>query len=76
MSAVKERILGAVTVMSDIEAEKIWDMITKHFSFDWDSVETVSPDEWDKKMLAEIKEDPDCKSFVSSEEAMKAIGLM
>ena len=76
MSAVKERILGAVTVMSDIEAEKIWDMITKHFSFDWDSVETVSPDEWDKKMLAEIKGDPDCKSFVSSEEAMKAIGLM
>lgn len=76
MSAVKERILGAVTVMSDIEAEKIWDIITKYFSFDWDSVETVSPDEWDKKMLAEIKEDPDCKSFVSSEDAMKAIGLM
>ena len=76
MSAVKERILGAVTVMSDIEAEKIWDMITKHFSFDWDSVETVSPDEWDRKMLAEIKEDPDCKSFVSSEDAMKELGLV
>ena len=76
MSAVKERILGAVTVMSDIDAEKIWDIITKHFSFDWDSVETVSPDDWDRKMLAEIKEDPDCRSFVSSEEAMKAIGLI
>lgn len=75
MSAVKERIFGAVTVMSDIEAEKIWDMITKQFSFDWDNIETVTPDEWDKKMLAEIQDDPDCKSFVPSEDAMKELGL-
>ena len=75
MSAVKERILGAVTVMSDTESEQIWEMITRHFSVDWDSVETVAPDEWDRKMLAEMKEDPDCKIFVSAEDAMKELGL-
>lgn len=75
MSAVKERIFGAVTVMSDMEAEKIWDMITKHFSIDWDNVETVTPDEWDRKMLEELEEDPDCKAFISSEDAMKELGL-
>lgn len=61
--------------MSDNEAEKIGDMITRHFSFDWDSVETVTPDDWDRKMLVEIKSDPDCKTFVSSEDAMKELGL-
>ena len=27
MSNVKERIMGAVTIMSDQEAEKVWNMI-------------------------------------------------
>lgn len=41
MTAIKERILGAVSVMSDADA----------------------------------KNNPDCKEFISSEEAMKELGL-
>ena len=41
----------------------------------WDDIETVVPDEWDLKMLADAKNNPDCKEFISSEEAMKELGL-
>ncbi len=41
----------------------------------WADIETVAPDEWDKKMLADIETNPDCKEFVSSDEAMKELGL-
>ena len=41
----------------------------------WGDIETVEPDECDKKMLADIKGNADCREFVSSEEAMKELGL-
>ena len=41
----------------------------------WENIEEVTPDEWDLKMLNEIKEDPDCHKFISSSEAMKQLGL-
>lgn len=41
----------------------------------WDNIETIVPDEWDLKMLADAKADPDCNEFFSSEEAMKELGL-
>ena len=76
MSNVKERILGAVTVMSDYDAEIIWKIILKHFTdTSWDNVREEAPDEIDLQMLKEIKENPDCREFVSSEEAMKELGL-
>ena len=31
MTAIKERILGAITVMSDTDAEKIWFLIKNNF---------------------------------------------
>ena len=33
MSVVKERILGAITVMSEEDAEKIWGIIKMQFGF-------------------------------------------
>ena len=33
MSAVKERILGAVTVMNEEDALKVWDVIRLQFGF-------------------------------------------
>lgn len=39
------------------------------------TIESVTPDEWDQQMLKEILDDPDCKEFVSSEEAMKELEL-
>lgn len=41
----------------------------------WNNIETVSPDEWDMKMLSDINSDPDCQEFISSDEAMKELGL-
>jgi hypothetical protein len=53
MSAVKERILGVVTVMSDEDADMVWNIIVQTVPRrSWDEVESVTPDEWDKKMLA------------------------
>ncbi len=76
MTAIKERILGAVTVMNDTEAEAVWELIIANFpKRSWADIETVAPDEWDKKMLADIETNPDCKEFVSSDEAMKELGL-
>jgi hypothetical protein len=73
MSAVKERILGAVTVMSDEDADMVWNMIVQTVPCrSWDEVESVTPDEWDKKMLAEIATDPDCHEFMTEKE-MQAI---
>ena len=46
----------------------------KH-SENWDNIEKVEPDEIGLQMLEEIKADPDCHSFVSSEEAMKELDL-
>ena len=67
MSAIKERIMGAVAVMNDNEAEIVWDLIIHNFPLrSWDNIETVAPDEWDRVMLREIHDDPYCKEFVSS----------
>lgn len=32
MSNIKERILGAVTIMNDKDAEKVWDLIQSTFA--------------------------------------------
>lgn len=45
MSAVKERILGAVTVMNENDAKILWDMITQTFGINWESIEAVNPDD-------------------------------
>lgn len=76
MTAIKERILGAVSVMSDADAEVIWELILDNFpKRSWDDIETITPDEWDLKMLADIKTNPDCKEFISADETMKELNL-
>ncbi len=77
MSAVKERILGAVSIMDDSDAESLWEYILSTFQprSSWDEIEEVEPDEIDLMMLKEIEEDPECHEFISSEELMKELGL-
>lgn len=76
MSGVKERILGAVTVMSEEDAVYFWQMIESTFANkEWASIPEETPDEFDLQMLEDIKNDPECKEFVSSDEAMKILGL-
>lgn len=76
MSAIKERIYGAVTVMSEEDAYKVWELIKQKFtSVSWEDIEEVEPDEFDLQMLSEIENNPECKEFMSSDEAMRALGL-
>lgn len=64
MDNIKERIIGAVTVMSRDEANKIWDIILKEYSNSWEDIEEIEPDEWDIKMLEDIENNPECREFV------------
>lgn len=75
MSAVKERIFGAITIMTDADAEKVWSLIKGQFPYDWDNIETITPDDWDKEMLDGIATDPDCHVFVSAESVMSELGI-
>ena len=74
MSNIKERILGAVTVMTDSDAKELWKMIIDNFGA-WNNIEEDVPDETDKAMLEEIENDPDCRLFISEHDAMKELGL-
>jgi len=78
MTAVKERIMGAVTLMNNDTAEKFWKLIQNHYiisSKNWEGIEEAEPDEIDLLMLKEIESDPDCHEFISSDELMKELGF-
>ncbi len=75
MSAIKERIFGALTVMSEDDAQRLWQLISAEFvEHSWDDIEAVTPDDFDIKMLNNL-DDPDCHSFMSSADAMKELGI-
>lgn len=44
MSAVKERIWGAVTIMDEDDAQTLWNIIIEAFGSGWVSIEEVMPD--------------------------------
>lgn len=74
MSAVKERILGAVTVMSDADAEKVWELIRMTFTLANVEETEPFPDEI-AALEAYHNGDSEYCEFLSSEEAMKELGL-
>lgn len=63
MSNVKERLLGAITVMDETTAARLWDFVLEITDSRWEAIEEVKPDEIDLKMIQEIQSDPDCKTF-------------
>ena len=65
MTAVKERIIGAVSIMSDKDANIFWHIIQKHFKLPdtFADIEKVEPDETDLIMLKEIEFDGLSKWF-------------
>ena len=78
MDAMKERILGAITVMSKEDTLRLWRIIKDEFSDDevsWALIPEEEPDEIDLQMLKEIEENPDCNEFISSQEAKKILGV-
>ena len=74
MSNIKERILGALTVMSEQDAVTLWELIINNFS-DWENIEEIVPDKLDIAMLQDISNNPDCSTFISNDEAMRELGL-
>lgn len=76
MSAIKERILGAVTVMSEADAEKVWKFVLDNLpSRSWDDIGESALDEWDLKILDDIEHNPECHEFVSQEDVLRELGL-
>lgn len=64
MTAIKEKIISAVTVMSDDDAAMFWDIIAQKFTHaTWESIEEEEPDEIDLQMLKAIEDNPECHEF-------------
>lgn len=76
MSDVKERILGALTVMSEDDALLLWNIISKKYNkTTWKDIAEAFPDEVDLKMIKDIKENPECKEFISAKELMNELKI-
>ncbi|MBS5064833.1 MAG: hypothetical protein KHZ58_13745 [Hungatella hathewayi] len=74
MSNIKERILGAVTVMNDKDAEKVWDLIQSTFALS--NAEEVEPDTDELTVLNAYRNgSPEYQPSVSHEELLKELGL-
>ena len=74
MSSIKERIFGAVTVMSEEDAQKVWDLILSTFALD--NIEQVVPDPDEQAIINAYKNgDPDYQPSVSQEDLLKELNL-
>lgn len=58
----------------DVRVEKLRSILNLRDVFQ-DNIPEELPDEADLAMLAEIKLAPDCQEFISSDNAMKALGF-
>lgn len=69
MSNVKERLWGAITVMPEADAQRLWDIVTHLYDEDaWIKIEEEEPDEIDLQMIRDIEANPDCQTFATEEE--------
>lgn len=74
MSNVKERILGAVTIMSEKDAEKVWNLIQSAFALS--NAEEVEPDPEELAALeAYTSGDPEYQPLLSRDTVMKELGI-
>lgn len=75
MSEVKARLIGAITVMDEAGAQRLWEIVEKLYTSDgWSAIEEESPDEIDLQIIREAQNDPDCSVFASDEEARSVLG--
>ncbi len=74
MTAIKERIIGAITVMTDEDAEKIWNIIQATFALE--NAEVVEPTEDELAALRAYQEgDSEFTATLSSNDVIKELGL-
>ncbi len=69
MSDIKQRLIGAIAVMDEDGAKRLWKIVEGLYSegSSWDSIPEEEPDEIDIEMIREALEDPDCRDFVSAD---------
>ncbi len=74
MSSVKERIIGAVSIMNEKDAEKVWQSILAIFALSNAEEAEPLPDE-----ISAIESyrngDPEYQPVYSQEEVLKELGL-
>ena len=74
MSNIKEGIFGAVTVMSEEDAQKVWELILSTFSLD--SIEQVLPEPEEQAAINAYQNgDPDYQPSVSQEDLIRELNL-
>ena len=74
MSNVKERLFGAIMVMDETTAQKLWEYVQNLYDDPWANIEEIEPDEIDLQMLREIENDPDCHTIATEEEVRDTFG--
>ena len=61
MSEVKARLVGAITVMDEAMASRLWEIVESMAVSGWDGIEEEAPDEFDLQMIRDAESDPDCR---------------
>lgn len=80
MLEAKQQIMTLLDFMSEKQAQNVLNYMRKKYRLSpihptWDDIEETEPDAVDLKMLESADNDPDCKEFISEEEALKELGI-
>ena len=77
MSNIKERIIGAITVLTDDDAEKIWYFLQENFpQKSWDNIEEIEATEEETQIISDYENGKDeYQPYMSHEDVLKEIGL-
>ena len=78
MSEIKERIVGALSIMSDEDAESVWAFIRDGYvvkTKTWDDIDEDEPDAAELEIIEKYNSDPSAyMSAVLHEDMRKQIG--
>ncbi len=79
MSEIKERIIGALSIMSDDDAKILWAYIQDGYVTkvkSWDDIEETEPTDEELEVISKYKNgDPDFVPALTHEEVLKELGL-
>lgn len=69
MSETKARLIGAITVMDESGAQRLWQIVQNLYSSDaWENIQEEQPDEFDLQMILDAQQNPDCRTTAAPEE--------
>lgn len=69
MSETKARLIGAITVMDESGAQRLWQIVQNLYSPDaWANIQEEQPDEFDLQMIRDVQQNPDCQTTATPEE--------